>query len=138
MFLCFRWQSTIAAMEAALKAGLVGKESWDKVREGGDGGGRRDDDEIWAVWNVEFVLNGKETDSGPEVENTLCSVYAHADAPARMHVIVCIVYMTLSYTRCARSWTCLGIPREQKYKNTRIQGIILYFFILFFVLLGEK
>ena len=58
MFLCFRWQSTIAAMEAALKAGLVGKESWDKVREGGDGGGRRDDDEIWAVWNVEFVLNG--------------------------------------------------------------------------------
>jgi hypothetical protein len=25
-------------MEAALKAGLVGKESWDKVREGGCGG----------------------------------------------------------------------------------------------------
>jgi len=45
-------------MEAALKAGLVGKESWDKVREGGDGGGRRDDDKIWAVRNVEFVLNG--------------------------------------------------------------------------------
>jgi hypothetical protein len=38
MFLCIRWQSTIAAMEAALKAGLVGKESWDKVREGGGGG----------------------------------------------------------------------------------------------------
>jgi hypothetical protein len=35
--LFFFWQSTIAAMEAALKAGLVGKESWDKVRD--DGGG---------------------------------------------------------------------------------------------------